>query len=144
MEVSDQNTIKSLISLGLRSLSKAQQISKQWVNYLGFTTNPQNSFLHTENKLYLGISTTKIYLQCRRHRFTPWVRKIPRRRKWQPTPVFLPGISHRQRSLVGYSPWGRRRVRHSWTTKQKQRQRNISLPFWSWQDFIESGFQDWG
>ena len=42
MEVSDQNTIKSLISLGLRSLSKAQQISKQWVNYLGFTTNPQN------------------------------------------------------------------------------------------------------
>ena len=33
-------------------------------------------------------------------RFNPWVRKIPWRRKWQPTPVFLPGISHRQRSLV--------------------------------------------
>ena len=32
--------------------------------------------------------------------------KIPRRRKWQPTPVFLPGKSHRQRRLVGYSPWG--------------------------------------
>ena len=38
--------------------------------------------------------------------FNPWVRKIPWRRKWQPTPVFLPGKSYRQRSLVGYSPWG--------------------------------------
>ena len=36
----------------------------------------------------------------------PWVRKIPWRRKWQPTPVFLPGKFHGQRSLVGYSPWG--------------------------------------
>ena len=36
----------------------------------------------------------------------PWVRKIPRRRKWQPTPVFLPGKSHGQRGLVGCSPWG--------------------------------------
>ena len=35
-----------------------------------------------------------------------WVRKIPQRRKWQPTPVFLHGKSHGQRSLAGYSPWG--------------------------------------
>ena len=38
--------------------------------------------------------------------FHPWVRKIPWRRKWQPTPVFLPGESHRQRSLADYSLWG--------------------------------------
>ena len=38
--------------------------------------------------------------------FDPWVRKIPWRRKWLPTPVFLPGDSHGQRSLVGYSPRG--------------------------------------
>ena len=47
--------------------------------------------------------------QCRRPkkcRFDPWVRKIPWRRKWKPTPVFLPGKFHGQRSLVGYSPWG--------------------------------------
>ena len=47
--------------------------------------------------------------QCRRrkrHGFHPWVRKIPWRRKWQPTPVFLPGEPHGQRSLAGYSPWG--------------------------------------
>ena len=36
----------------------------------------------------------------------PGSRKIPWRRKWQPTPVCLPGESHGQRSLVGYSPWG--------------------------------------
>ena len=42
----------------------------------------------------------------KRHRFDPWVRKIPWRRAWKPTPVFLPGESHGQRSLVNYSPQG--------------------------------------
>ena len=46
--------------------------------------------------------------KCRRPGFNPWVRKIPWRRKWHPTQVFLPGKSHGQRSLVGYSPWGRK------------------------------------
>ena len=41
---------------------------------------------------------------CRKPRFSPWVRKIPWRRAWLPTPVFLPGESHGQRSLTGYSP----------------------------------------
>ena len=43
--------------------------------------------------------------QCRRHKrhgFNPWVGKIPWSRKWQPTPVFLPGKSHGERNLVGY------------------------------------------
>ena len=40
--------------------------------------------------------------------FNPWVRKIPWRRKGQPTAVFLPGEPHRQRSLAGFSPWGRK------------------------------------
>ena len=43
--------------------------------------------------------------QCKRHGFDPWVKKIPWRGKWQPSPVFLPGKSHGQRSLAGYSPW---------------------------------------
>ena len=45
--------------------------------------------------------------QCRKHKrcmFNPWVRKIPWSRTWQPTPVFLPGKFHGQRSLVGFSP----------------------------------------
>ena len=48
--------------------------------------------------------------QHRRLRFYPWVGKIPWRRKWQPTPVFLPGESHGRRSLVGYSPRGRKEL----------------------------------
>ena len=46
------------------------------------------------------------YRRPKRCRFDPWLKKIPWRRKWHPTPVFLPGESHGQRSLVGYSPWG--------------------------------------
>ena len=42
--------------------------------------------------------------KLKRHRFDPWVRKIPWRRAWQPIPVFLPGEYHGQRSLVGYGP----------------------------------------
>ena len=42
------------------------------------------------------------------HRFDPWVRKIPWKRKCQPTPVFLPGKSHGQGSLAGYSLCGHR------------------------------------
>ena len=41
-----------------------------------------------------------------RPEFDPWVGKIPWRWAWQPTPVLLPGESHGQRSLMGYSPWG--------------------------------------
>ena len=51
----------------------------------------------------------KFSCQCRRHKkheFDPWVGKIPQSRKWQPSPVFLPGESHGQRALVGYSLWG--------------------------------------
>ena len=46
----------------------------------------------------------------------PWVGKIPWRRKWQPIPAFLPGKSHGQRSLVGYSPWGCKRIGHDLAT----------------------------
>ena len=49
--------------------------------------------------------------RCRRHQFDPWVGKIPWKRAWQPTPVFLLGEFHGQRSLAGYSPW----VTQSWT-----------------------------
>ena len=42
--------------------------------------------------------------------FNPWVGKIPWRRAWQPTPVFLPEESHGQRSLAGYSPRGHKEL----------------------------------
>ena len=62
--------------------------------------------------------------QCRRHSFNLWVRKIPWRRKWQPTPVFLPGKSHRQRSL-----WATvHRVSKSWTWLRDWKTFNMVLP----------------
>ena len=58
--------------------------------------------------------------QCRRSGFDPQVRKSSWRRKWQLTPVFLPGKSHEQRRLAGCNPWGSKRVRHNLVTKQQQ------------------------
>ena len=46
----------------------------------------------------------------KRHGFKPWIRKISWRRKWQSTPVFLPGKFHENRSLVGYSPQGHKEL----------------------------------
>ena len=53
-----------------------------------------------------GSDSKEFACQCGRPRFEPWVGNIPWRREWLPTPVFLPGAFHGQRSLVGYSPWG--------------------------------------
>ena len=53
-----------------------------------------------------GNNSTCQRRRCRRRGFSPWVGKIPWRRAWQLTPVFFPGESHGQRSLVGCSPWG--------------------------------------
>ena len=55
-----------------------------------------------------GASGKEPTCKCRRHKrhgFDPWIRKIPWRRAWQPTPVLLPGESHGQRNLAGYRPW---------------------------------------
>ena len=65
----------------------------------------------TDLKASQGVSGKESACQCRRCRFDPWFRKIPWRRKWQPAPVFLPGKSHGQRSLVGYILQGHK----SWT-----------------------------
>ena len=65
---------------------------------------------------YGGASGKEPTCQCRRPKrlgFDPWAGKIPWRRKWQPTPVFLPRESHGQKSLKGYSPRGHKRVRHN-------------------------------
>ena len=50
----------------------------------------------------------------RRCMFDPWVGKIAWRRKWQPILLFLPGKPHGQRSLAGYSPWGRKESDTAW------------------------------
>ena len=71
-----------------------------------------NSFIHTplpKSGFQSGASGKELayqYGRLNRRKFDPQVVEIPRRRAWQPTPAFLPGESHGQRSLVGYSPWG--------------------------------------
>ena len=80
----------------------------------GFTVQPKkkknktHKELLTRCKVVRGLpcclSGKESTCQCKDGRFDPWVGKIPWRREWQPTPVFLPGEYHEQRSLVGYSP----------------------------------------
>ena len=70
-----------------------------------FLTQESNPGLpHCRQTLY------PLSYQCRRPVFNPWVRKIPWRRAWQRTPVFLPGELHGQRSLAGYSLWGHKEL----------------------------------
>ena len=76
-----------------------------------------------------GSVVKKICLPMQEKRFNPWVGKIPWRRKWQHTPVFLPKYFHRQRRLAGYSPWSCERVGHDLATKQ---QKQTSLRETSW------------
>ena len=56
------------------------------------------------SRWYCGKESTCQWRRCKTCGFHLWVKKIPWRRKWQPTPVFLPGESHGERNLVGYSP----------------------------------------
>ena len=72
-----------------------------------------------------GARSKELACQSRRPKrqaFDPWAGKIPCRREWLPTPIFLPGESHGQRSLVGYSPWGRKELDTTEATQQQQQQ----------------------
>ena len=90
--------------------STVHGVAKSWTQLSGFHFH----FL-TPMQASLVAHMVKNLLQCRRLGFRPWFGKIPWRRTWQPTPVFLFGELHGPRSLVGYSPWGRK---ESDTTEQ--------------------------
>ena len=105
-------------------------------------TQQSNSVIHIHILFHRSpwwLSGKESACQGRRHRFDPWGGKIFWRRKWQPTSVFLPGKSHGQRNLVGYSPWGHKKSDTieglsihaiSFTEKRK----NSSLKWW-WGSF---------
>ena len=98
-----------IIKTCLQGLYKLQTPLQEWLNTSGKKQGKLRKiiagFRHYSHKLG-GSDYKSICLQCKRPRFDPWVWKITWRRKWQPTPVLLPGKSHGPRSLVGYSPWG--------------------------------------
>ena len=85
------------ISKSLNRNHLGWSIKDHWSSFAG-------KFLHIP-WAFLVAQPVRICLQCRRPGFDPWVGKIPWRRNWQSTPVFLPGEFHGQRSPVGYSPW---------------------------------------
>ena len=110
-----ENRMKTGMKLGKQDESKTL-ILPSFYSLWG----KKSLFFTTWHFIYLPVYTGLVQMvkncrQCGRHRFHSWVRKIPWRREWLPTPVFLPGESQEQRSLAGYSPWGRR-VRHDWAT----------------------------
>ena len=99
-----------------------QQFSVQVRPWVWDTAVPLSvHFNNTEGLVFhrywlpLWLRWKRICLKCRRPGFGPWVRKFPWRRKWQPTPVFLPGEFYGQRSPAGYSSWSRK---ESDTTEQ--------------------------
>ena len=95
------------ISPNIRVLSNKSVLLIRWPKYWSFSLVAQRIFGGKESTC-----------QCKRPRYDLSVGKIPWRRKQQSTPVFLPGKSHRQGSLGGYSPWGHKRVGYNLATKQ--------------------------
>ena len=89
-----------------------------------FPVSTTRSYIHFKIQHNLRWLSDKSAGQCRRHRrwrFDPWGGKMPWRRKWQPTPVFLPGESHGQKSPMGYSPRGCKELDTTeWLSRQAQ------------------------
>ena len=75
------------------------------------------------------LSSKESTSQCRRDGFNPCIRKIPLRRKWQPTPLFLPGKSHVQRSLADCSPRGRKELDTARLVTKYQPQHDLYAAF---------------
>ena len=107
-------------------LTPMDRSTKQKINKETHTLNDTIDQAGTFVSFPGGPSGKEPTCQCRRSKrpkFSPWVGKIPWRRAWKPTPVFLPGKFHGQRSLVGYSPWGHK---ESDTTKATEHKRRYS------------------
>ena len=94
--------------------------SQSFLNF-HLSTFSLNCFYDRYYRLPWWLRHWSICLHYRRLGFNPWVVQILWRRKWQPTPVHLPGKSHGRSSLVGYSPWG-----------QKESDMTERLHFTSW------------
>ena len=96
---------KSLCKWGV-SWSSRRTLSQIWALGRLFPLFCCPIGLKTKEGLLWWLSDTESTCQCRRLAFDPWDWKIPWRRKWQPTPVFLPGESPGQRSLAGCNSCG--------------------------------------
>ena len=94
----------------------SQRVEHDWETSLSLSLLFKSIFLVSFPRWLSGKESSCQFMRHRRCGFDPWVRKIPRRRKWQPTSVFFPGESHGQ-SLAGYSQSiGSQRIWHDWAT----------------------------
>ena len=82
----------------------------------------------------LGVSVKESACRCRRCKFDPWFGKISWRRKWQVTPVFLPGRFHGHKSLAGCRPWGHRTVGQNLAIKQQLLNKNPDTQDSAWRN----------
>ena len=84
------------------------------------------------------LSSKESACQCRNFGFDPWFRKISRRRKWQPTPLFLPGKFHGQRIMLGYTVAKSQTLLSSQTRTAKTWRRRLLIigqsGVWLWRD----------
>ena len=106
--------------LGKKPMSRdpgGLSVAMSWWTYIG--QDYKSEGVNLLSGLLQWLSDKESACQCRKHGFSPWVRKIPWRRKWQPTPVFLPGEAQGQ-SLAGCSSRGHKRAGHDSATKQQQ------------------------
>ena len=105
------------------SLSNFQVFSTIPLSIFTMLYTTSSGLIHITGSLYLfwpclsispgfpsGSDGKESSCQCKRPRFNPWIGKVPWRREWQPTAVFLPREFHGQRSLVGYTPWGHKEL----------------------------------
>ena len=102
-QINGQPLLKLRASLVAQMAKNLPAMQETWVQSLG-QEDPLEKRMVTHSSI-LGLPRWfRIHLQCRRPGFNPWAGKISWRREWLPTPVLLPGESHGQRGLVGYSP----------------------------------------
>ena len=111
-----------------RESDRTEQLSLS----LGISMKEMNTLRETQG-LPWWFRGQSVCPQCGGPGFDPWVRKIPWRRKWQPTPVFLPGESHGWRSLLGYSPRGHK---ESDTTEPPGKPLHFTLPLGYWHNTL--------
>ena len=93
---------------GEMTFCNEKYIHRLWIELAGF--NPNMGTFEASQVVFVVKNLPANAGRCKRREFDPWVQKIPWRRAQQPTPVFLPGESHGQRSLVGYGPQGRKEL----------------------------------
>ena len=133
---------------GLPSMG-SHRVGHDWSNLAAaFAGNSDFSLITSTIKADCkDLCVSHVVLVVKRHRFDPWTRKIPWRRAWQPTLVFLPGKSHWQRVLAGYSPWAHRRV-CPWSNSAQllflplhHASPGVSFSFWAWPCSVTSHSQ---